>query len=269
MTKTKTRAARTQVLIVDDHPAVREGLALRIARQPDLEVCGEAADVAEALRALAANKPDVVVIDIALKAGNGIDLIKRIKSRDESVRMLVCSMYGENLYAERALRAGALGYITKEEATDQIIQAIRHVRDGKVYLSKQMTDRMLQRAVSNTETSLARPAVEDLSDRELEVFRLVGHGLDVRGIGENMHVSPKTVETYIARIRKKLNLESGRALIQQAVQWVSDTGDANPTGTKSANSFGLAERLGIEFSVVRQIRCNPRQRNPLHNLLLL
>ncbi|MCI0638418.1 MAG: response regulator transcription factor [Gemmataceae bacterium] len=233
MTKSKTRRAKTKVLIVDDHPAVREGLALRIARQPDLEVSGEAADVAEALRELTANKPDVVVIDIALKTGNGIDLIKRIKSRDESVRMLVCSMYGENLYAERALRAGALGYITKEEATDQIIQAIRLVREGKVYLSKQMTDRMLQRAVQSPESPLARPAVEELSDRELEVFRLVGHGLDVRKIGEQMHVSPKTVETYVARIRKKLNLESGRALIQQAVQWVSETGDTNPAGAKA------------------------------------
>ncbi len=228
MTKSKTRRAKTKVLIVDDHPAVREGLALRIARQPDLEVCGEAADVPEALRELTAHKPDVVVIDIALKTGNGIDLIKRIKSRDESVRMLVCSMYGENLYAERALRAGALGYITKEEATHQIVQAIRLVREGKVYLSKQMTDRMLQRAVQSAESPLARPAVEELSDRELEVFRLVGHGLDVRKIGEQMHVSPKTVETYIARIRKKLNLESGRALIQQAVQWVGETGDSNP-----------------------------------------
>ena len=214
------RAAR--VLIVDDHPAVREGLAIRIARQADLEVCGEAADLAEALEQVTATRPDVVVIDISLKSGNGIDLIKKIKANDPSIRMLVWSMHPEALYAERALRAGALGYITKEQATDKIIEAIRRVLEGKVYLSEAMAEHVLNRAVGRGGEPAGGSPVECLSDRELEVFQLIGQGLDTQKIAENMQVSPKTVETYRARIKEKLNLNKANELIQRAVQWVME-----------------------------------------------
>lgn len=209
---------RAKILIVDDHPAVREGLALRIDAQPDLEVCGQAADVPEALRALPESRPDIAVVDISLKNGNGLDLIKRLKTHPHPVRILVCSMHGENLYAERALRAGAEGYITKEEATDQIIEAIRQVRDGKIYLSDRMKELFLKRAVTNAANPVRSP-VEDLSDRELEVFQMIGQGSDTHAIAKKMFLSPKTVETYVSRIKKKLNLATSRELVQRAAQW--------------------------------------------------
>ena len=209
---------RSRILIVDDHPAVREGLAMRIEGQPDLEVCGQAADAPEALRALPASRPDIAVVDISLKNGNGLDLIKRLKTHAHPVRILVWSMHGENLYAERALRAGAEGYITKEEATEQIIEAIRQVRDGKVYLSDRMKEQMLKRAVTNAANPIRSP-VEDLSDRELEVFQMIGAGQDTHTIAKRMFLSPKTVETYISRIKKKLNLATSRELLQRAAQW--------------------------------------------------
>src|SRR5215470_9154440 len=136
-----------RVLIVDDHPAVRQGLAHRISRHADLEVCAEAADIAGALQSIAASRPDVAVIDISLKTGNGIDLIKRIRARSDAVRILVWSMHNETLYAERALRAGALGYINKEQATEKIIEAIRRVLEGKVYLSERLSEQLLSRVV--------------------------------------------------------------------------------------------------------------------------
>jgi DNA-binding NarL/FixJ family response regulator len=211
-----------KVLIVDDHPAVREGLAIRICRQPDLEVCGEAADVAEALRLVAAANPDVAVIDISLRNGNGIDLIKRIRARDAAPRLLVWSMHPDALYAERALRAGALGYINKEEATDKIIDAIRRVLEGKVYLSDAMSERVLHRSVGQAGEQAGRSPVEDLSDRELEVVHLLGQGLDTRQVAQKMCVSLKTVETYRARIKDKLHLGSGTELIRWAMQWAAE-----------------------------------------------
>jgi len=141
MSSTKT-PKRARVLIVDDHPTVREGLAFKIGRQPDLEVCGEAADVSEALCLLADTQPDIAVVDISLKTGNGIDLIKRIKDRNDHVRILVWSMHGESLYAERALRAGAMGYVNKDQATEETIKAIRRLLEGEVYLSEAMSQRM-------------------------------------------------------------------------------------------------------------------------------
>jgi len=215
---------RARVLIVDDHPAVREALALRIGRQPDLEVCGEAADTGEALRLLADARPDVAVVDITLKAGNGIDLIKRIRDRDERVRILVWSMHSEALYAERALRAGALGYVNKDQATDRIVEAIRRVLDGKVYLSEGMAERLLQRAVGAGREEVTRSPLDVLADRELEVFRLIGEGMKTAGIAERLHLSVKTVETYRDRIRQKLDLSDGTELAHYATQWVLENG---------------------------------------------
>ena len=215
---------RSRVLIVDDHPAVREALALRIGRQPDLEVCGEAADMSDALRLVTDTRPDVAVVDISLKTGNGIDLIKRIKDRNDCVRMLVWSMHSESLYGERALRAGALGYINKDQATDKIIEAIRRVLEGKVWLSAALAERVLQRAVGGGRKEVTRSPLDVLADRELEVFRLIGEGVKTADIAERLHLSVKTIETYRDRIRQKLNLSDGTKLAHYAVQWVLENG---------------------------------------------
>src|SRR5271157_463969 len=215
---------RARILIVDDHPAVREALASRIGRQPDLEVCGEAADMGEALRLVADTEPDLAVVDISLKTGSGIDLIKRIKDRNDTVRMLVWSMHSETLYAERALRAGALGYINKDQATDKIIEAIRRVLEGKVYLSDAMAEKMLHRAVGVGREEVTRSPLDALADRELEVFRLIGHGVKTAEIAKQLHLSVKTVETYRDRIRQKLDLDDGTKLAHYATQWVLENG---------------------------------------------
>jgi DNA-binding NarL/FixJ family response regulator len=215
---------RARVLIVDDHPAVREALALRIGRQPDLEVCGEAADMDEALRLVAETRPDVAVVDISLKSGDGIDLVKRIKSRNARVRILVWSMHSESLYAERALRNGALGYATKDQATDRIVEAIRRVLAGKVWLSEAMAERLLQRAVGTGREEITRSPLEALADRELEVLRLIGQGVKTAEIAERLHLSVKTVETYRDRIRQKLDLRDGTKLGHYATQWVLENG---------------------------------------------
>jgi DNA-binding NarL/FixJ family response regulator len=223
MTRNKT-TTRAKVLIVDDHPAVREALAIRIGRQGDLEVCGEAADMREALRLIADTRPEVAVVDISLKSGSGIDLIKRIKDRNDHVRLLVWSMHSESLYAERALRAGALGYVNKDQATDRIVEAIRHVLAGKVWLSEAMTERLLQRAVGEGRPETMRSPLDALADRELEVFRLIGEGVKTMEIAERLNLSVKTVETYRDRIRQKLDLSDGTKLAHYATQWVLENG---------------------------------------------
>jgi len=214
---------RARVLIVDDHPAVREALSIRISQAPDLEVCGQAEDTGDALRLVEKSKPDVAIVDISLKTGDGIDLIKRIKGRDQHVRMLVWSMYGENLYAERSLRAGANGYITKEHATDRIVEAIREVLAGKVYLSPAMTDKLLHRSVGLGGKKQNQPTIEALSDRELEVFRLIGRGVKTAEIAAQLHLSVRTVWTYRDRIREKLDLSDGAELVRNATHWVLQT----------------------------------------------
>ena len=223
----KNAKKRARVLIVDDHPAVREALALRIARQRDLEVCGEAADTSEALRLVAETQPDLAVVDISLKTGNGIDLIKRIKDRDDHIRIVVWSMHSESLYAERALRAGALGYVNKDQATDTIVEAIRRVLEGKVWLSEAMAERVLHRAVGAGGKAGTRSLVETLADRELEVFRLIGQGVKTAEIAERLHLSVKTVETYRDRIRQKLELDDGTKLAHYATQWVLENEQAS------------------------------------------
>jgi DNA-binding NarL/FixJ family response regulator len=217
--KIKVSKPAARVLIVDDHPAIREALAIRIAAQLDLEVCGEAADANEALRLAAATDPDVAVIDIGLKAGNGIDLIKRLKAQNDRFRAIIWSMYSEDLYAERALRAGAMGYINKEQATGKIIEAIRQVLGGKVYLSAAMTEKLLKRAVSPAGQVPGRSPIDSLSDRELDVFRLIGEGRKTQEIADQLHLSIKTVETYRDRIREKLDLKDGSELARYAFQW--------------------------------------------------
>lgn len=209
-----------QVLIVDDHPAVREGLATRISLQKDMQVCGEAVDIGSAVKLIGETKPDVAVVDVSLRSGNGLDLIKHAKDNFPELKILVYSMHPEALYASRALRAGALGYVTKDRETEYIMNAIRKVSEGKVCLSEMMTDKLLRQNVGGAAIDRAT-LIEILSDRELEAFRFVGEGLDVREISEKMFVSPKTVETYCARIREKLGIKTGRQLIQTAAQWVA------------------------------------------------
>jgi DNA-binding NarL/FixJ family response regulator len=214
------RTGVARVLIVDDHPIVREGLAVRIAGQPDLEVCGAAGDVPGALALVDAVRPDVAVVDISLKDGSGIDLIKRIKARSAPVAVVVWSMHPEGLYAERALRAGALGYVNKARDTEEILRAIRTVLAGKLHLSDELSEQLVSRLVGRGERDANGSPVETLSDRELEAFELIGRGLATEEIARSMHVSPKTVETYRARIKQKLGLHRAAELVQHATQWV-------------------------------------------------
>jgi len=210
----------TRVLIVDDHPAVREGLAVRISSQPDLEVCGEAADLADAMKVLSTARPDVVVVDIQLKTGDGLELVRRIRAKDESIRMLVWSVYPDKLYAKRALHAGALGYINKEHTTGRIVEAIRRVRDGKVYLSDEMSELLLSQAVGGTPPPPGNSPFDALSDRELEVFRLIGEGLSAGQLAERLHLSRHTIDTHRQRIKEKLQLANAAELAQAATRWV-------------------------------------------------
>ncbi|MBR9800726.1 MAG: response regulator [Rubinisphaera brasiliensis] len=208
-----------RILLVDDHPVVRQGLRMMIEREGDMQVCGEANGMAEAMKSYFENKPEVVVVDISLHNGSGIELVKELIAHEENLKILVCSMHDESLFADRALHAGAKGYINKEEAMDKLIDAIRRVAAGRVYLSDQMTDRMLCRQVGAGDER-PKSALETLSDRELEVFEQIGHGVTTRQIAEKLHLSPKTVETYRENIKHKLNLANATELTQHAVQWV-------------------------------------------------
>jgi DNA-binding NarL/FixJ family response regulator len=223
MSQNKSRM-RSRILIVDDHPAVREALALRIGLHRDLEVCGEAADMSEALRLVAETRPHLAVVDIKLKTSDGIDLIKRIKDRHDHVRILVWSAHSEALYAERAVRAGAQGYVNKDQATDRIVEAIRRVLEGKVYLSEGMTEAILQRSVGRAREGNIRSPLDVLADRELEVFRLIGDGVKTAEIAVRLHLSVSTVETYRDRIRRKLDLRDGTRLTHYATRWALENG---------------------------------------------
>jgi DNA-binding NarL/FixJ family response regulator len=215
------RAAR--VLIVDDHPLVREGLRIQIARQPDMEICGEAGDVIQSLSLIDSTAPDLAIIDIALGEDDGLDLIRRIQSRNPGVRILVLSMYPETLYAERSLRAGAMGYINKQEAPGRIVEAVRTVLNGHLYLSAAMADRLVGHALGK-QADVPLSNADTLSDRELEVFRLIGSGLTTAEIGERLHLSIHTIETYRQRIKSKLSLKTSAELARAAAQWSFEHG---------------------------------------------
>lgn len=214
----------SRVLIVDDHPATREGLAYRLSLEHDLEVCGEAAELSEALTIATQTDPDVIIVDLGLTRGDGLDLIARLKSRGCRANLLVWSWRSESLYAERALRAGASGYISKSESTSTILSAIRRVLGGELYLTAELTSRILRRTVGGHDREIAPDSLDDLSNRELEVFRLTGQGMDTTQVAEQLKVSPKTVETYKARIKEKLGLESGGEMLFRAMRWVIENG---------------------------------------------
>jgi DNA-binding NarL/FixJ family response regulator len=213
-------ASSRRIFVVDDHPMIREGLAAQIANQPNLNLCGEAEDMAEALSRIGAAEPDLVIVDISLKNGNGIDLVKRLKAKDPSLVILVWSMHPENLYAERALRAGARGYVSKGKSASQIMDAVHTVLDGRTYLSPEMSEKLLGRVIGGGHQEMTASSVETLTDRELEAFEFLGQGMTTQQIASKMHVSRKTIETYRARIKEKLGLANAVELIQHAVQWV-------------------------------------------------
>lgn len=211
------------IAIIDDHPTTRDGLVTRIALEPDLHVCGEAEDVDEALELIRRERPDVAIIDVSLKTGNGIELIKSVKAEKLKTRMLVWSMYEDSLYAERALRAGAMGYVNKVNVTDAMVDAIRAILRGDVFLSPEMATKLLSRVVQGQGAS-GRSRVDDLSDRELQTFELIGRGMKTIDIAAAMQLSPKTVETYRSRIKEKLELDDMAALAREAVRWVLENG---------------------------------------------
>jgi DNA-binding NarL/FixJ family response regulator len=217
MSAPKPIAKKQTVFLVDDHPLVREWLTQLIEREPDLTVCGEAEDAQEAYPAIAAAQPDIAIVDISLKNTHGLELVKNLQTMD--VPTLILSMHDESLYAERVLRAGAMGYITKQEATKKIMVAIRQVLNGEIYVSEKMASRMVNKLVLGQS---AQPgfSVDRLTDRELEVFQSIGRGLGTRRIAEELHLGIKTVESYRARIKDKLKLQDSTQLLQHAIQWV-------------------------------------------------
>ncbi len=219
---TKAQLAPTtkkyRVLLVDDHPIVRQGLALLIDRENDLSVCGEADGAHSAFHAIMTLRPDVVVLDISLSGPDGLDVLKEIRSKSVNLPVLILSMHDESIYAERAMRAGANGYIMKQEATEKVLVAIRRILQGEVYLSDQLTNSMLRQYVRGSVPLKSSPLV-NLTDRELEVFRLIGAGHGTRQIADELHVSVKTIESYQAHIKDKLALRNARELMQHAIEW--------------------------------------------------
>jgi DNA-binding NarL/FixJ family response regulator len=214
-----------RILLVEDHPLMRKGLALSIETEPDLKVCGQLADAEEALAAFEELDPDLVVVDISLPGMSGLELIKHLQALRPQLPTLVVSRHDEALYAERAIRAGARGYVMKLEAGDVIVKAIRRVLAGGIYVSEEINERLLM-GLAAGRRELAQSPLEVLSDRELEVFELTGRGLGTREIAERLHLSVKTVESYRARIKEKLNLNTAAELMQHAVQWVEGEGTA-------------------------------------------
>ena len=209
---------KTRILLVDDHPLVREGLANLISQQPDFEICGEAGNEPQALELIGSVQPDVAIVDITLETGSGLELIRNIKALYPAVKTLVLSMHDEGLYAERALRAGARGYLMKREAAKKIIDGIRAVLAGQLYVSEKIISQMTEKFVEGG-TAAAISPVEQLSNRELEVFQLLGRGHNTRQISEHLHVGFKTVQAYNARIKEKLRLANATELLREAMRW--------------------------------------------------
>jgi DNA-binding NarL/FixJ family response regulator len=214
-TRSKLRAIR--ILIIDDHPLIREGLAAGIRQEPDMELCGEADSIDAALSGLEQAKPDVVIVDLTLKGGRGLELIKRIRARETKAKVLALSSNSEALYGERALRLGALGFVDMRQPKTSLVGAIRAVAAGRRYISEQLAQRLLEHAISGRGGEIS--TVDGLSDRELQVFECIGAGKSTRGIAEELHLSIHTIETYRENIRAKLSLKNGSELIQRAVHW--------------------------------------------------
>ena len=211
-------APQTRIFLVDDHPLVREWLATLLRQQPDFEVCGQAEDARDAFATMLANPPDVAIVDLSLKTSSGLDLIKELSDRLPETQVIVLSMHEEIFYAERAMRAGARGYVTKRESTHRIVEAIHEVQAGRLYANAELLAKLAERIVGRNQ-STQPGSVEMLSDRELEVFRRLGEGQANRLIAEELHLSIKTVQAYCARIKDKLGLANASELAREAIRW--------------------------------------------------
>jgi DNA-binding NarL/FixJ family response regulator len=215
---------KTRIVIVDDHPMVRERLVELIAREPDLEVCGEAEDRHEAVEVIEATHPNLAIVDLSLKTSLGIELIKDLQIRQPDVLVLVVSMQDELIHAERCIRAGARGYINKQQASRHVMQAIRQVLAGEIYLSQTVVTQLLSRSMGKPGSPDSFLAASLLTDRELQVFELIGKGYSTRQIGDLLTLDTKTIETYRSRIKEKLRLKDGPELLQRAIAWVHQQG---------------------------------------------
>jgi len=214
----KTNEKKMQVLIVDDHPVVREGLITIINHEEDLNVCGEAEDAYQALKAAAELIPDVIVTDISLKKSDGIELTKSIKDVHPKIPVIVFSIHDESMYAERALLAGAKGYLMKDTVSENIVKVIRTVLSGEIYVSNTISKQFLHK-IAGDKAGTSKTPIEKLSNRELEIFRMIGEGLKASQIAKQLYLSTKTIETYRARIKEKLNLPNAAELLQYSIKW--------------------------------------------------
>lgn len=216
-------APRSRVLVVDDHQIVRQGLAHLIDQEADLAVCGEAEDLPSAMRLVSELEPDVIIVDLSLKGASGIDLIKEVHRRQSAIPLLVLSMHEEAFHVERALRAGASGYLTKQEASEKILIALRRVLAGEIYVSDRVSVEMLRRALAQGQGDEG-DAVDRLSDRELQVFQLIGEGKGPREIARTLDLSVKTIEAHQEHIRAKLGVKDSRQLLLYAMRWIVSRG---------------------------------------------
>jgi len=227
--KAKNEKRKSLIFVVDDHPIMRDGISQLINQQADLEVCGAASSGPEALDALNNINPDLLLVDISLPGMDGMELIKIVKKRKGRLPMLVLSMHAEAFYAERAIRAGAKGYVMKHASTVTLLAAMRKVLAGKIFLSPAMTEKLLEKAAGSELTGSESP-VDCLSDRELEIFKLIGHGLRSQRIAEELNLSVKTVETYYSRIKQKLGIKDASELLQLAIAWHNDAEESANSG---------------------------------------
>lgn len=218
--KKAVEKSEIRILLVDDHPIVRQGMKMILLQEPDMMVCGEAESASDALKIIPEVRPQVAIVDLALKQSSGLELIKDLQIRHPEILVLVLSMRDETLYAERVLHAGARGYVLKQEGGSVVVEGIRKILQGQIFLSEKMASKMLQKMVSPKADPL-KPSVENLTDRELAVFELIGAGLPTREIAEKLHLSVKTIDSHREHIKEKLQIDSAAELLKHAVQWVS------------------------------------------------
>ncbi len=217
-----SKANKKKILVVDDHPLIREGLTDLINKEKDILVCGCAKDIPQAMRAIKKLEPDIVTVDISLESESGLDLINDIKVCFPDLPILVLSMHQESFYAELAIKAGAKGYITKGEGTKKVIAALREILDGKLYLSEKIKEKLLHRLIGSGKLNTHSLPIDCLTNREMEVFALLGQGKSTCQMAEQLHLSMKTVETYRSRIKEKLNIASNPKLLRYAFQWANN-----------------------------------------------
>jgi len=257
---------KTRIYIVDDHALFRKGLAVMINAEPDMEVCGEAEECAVATQNILRLKPDLVIADISLKGNSGIELIKNIKAVEPQIQVVVLSMHDESVYALRVLRVGAKAYVMKQDTAHAVVDAIRSIRKGQLYVSERVASQMLNRYAQGEEMGDDSP-VASLSDRELEVLNLIGAGVPTRDIAVRLHLSIKTVETHRAHIKLKLNLENAAQLVQFCMRWVDHTNsaapfDSNPVATPGDSSLAVLSAAAVPVTDEKK-PAGPRRPRPV------